>query len=579
MNVLRVLTRRVQPDCNVAEALRVVKETFPIRLYVHTVRHGMLLYHAGILCRLMRGNLLKIGKHIQVWLGALLLAVVGCHLKEPTLLPVSHSGAELKTERGKAHIYHIDDEPIANYVEVVSDAGRVVEIGYGVGTNGQINESVLRVPGNANRCRRVLIILDSIPFHLVQEAYDSGRFRNFYPPSRVIAPFPVMTDLCLNEFFGTSPATAVETEYFDGERLRDGWFGYAESDNSLWLSKVDVSVPFSQHNHVYMDAANWFGHELALIEEALVEGDCGETVGYVVSTSALGVSGGRNGHVAGLVTLDRFCQALMHRFRGDIEITLLSDHGHNLRESRRLSLREALDDFGYDVGARLEDENDVVIPEFGLVSCAVMYSNSPGRLARDLAAVEGVELVAFRFPDGAIGVVDRGGEAIVTARGLNGMSVPHPSASLRDGAASPGDDAGALLFRYDVLRGDPLRMVEEFNRLKSRGKVDSDGFVRDADLRDASIDLFYPDVLYRLHRAFEGLVVHTPQVLVSIEDGWYAGSPFMSQFLKERAIHGNLNENNSFAFVMSTQAQLPVTLRMDEVLGELQLLGIVRRDY
>ncbi|GJM24917.1 MAG: hypothetical protein DHS20C16_13320 [Phycisphaerae bacterium] len=453
--------------------------------------------------------------------------------------------------RGSRIVYDTDGDTVGDYAEITSNAGRVVELGFGLDADGASSESVSREPGATDRCRRVFIILDSIPYHLVQEAYDGGRFRHFHPPSRVIAPFPVMTDLCLNELFGISPATAVETEYFDGERLRDGWFAYAESDNSRWLSKVDVHVPFDQHGHVYMDAANWFDHELALIEDALAKGDCGETIGYVVSTSALGVGLGRDGHAAGLVTLDRFCQALMHRFRGDIEITLMSDHGHNLRVSRRLDLRGAAEALGYRVGSTLERVGDVVIPEFGLVSCAAAYTKTPARFSRDLAAIEGVELVAFRRGDGDIGVVDRDGEAVVSVLGES--SVPD----------------GALAFRYKVLHGDPLRLA---------GVIDAEGIVADADLREALADAYYPDALYRLHRAFNGLVTHTPQVLISLEDGWFAGSPLMSQFLLAKAIHGNLNENNSFAFVMSTASSLPATMRMDELLGHLKQRRIFYSD-
>ncbi len=501
---------------------------------------------------------------------------VGCSLRQPTSFPVAPIAVEATTDGGTRTVYDTDGDAVGDYAEVASYAGRVVELGFDAGADGTFAETVWRDPGATDRCRRVFIILDSIPFHLVEEAYAGGRFRHFFPPSRVIVPFPVMTDLCLNELFGVSPATAVETEYYDGARLRDGWFGYAESDNSKWLSKVDVNIPFSDHGHVYMDATNWFDHELALFETAMAKGDCGETICYSVSTSALGVSLGRDGHVAGLVTLDRFCQALMHRFRGDIEITLVSDHGHNLRESRRLDLRRAATALGYRVSPTLRAVGDVVVPEFGLVSCAGVYTKSPERFARDLAAVEGVGLVAFRRADGDVGVVDRDGEAVVSVlqtEDRNGSSVPHPSASLKDGAPS-----GALAFRYSVSRGDPLRLGSILARMRAAHLVDQDGFASDADLRDALSDAYYPDALYRLHRAFDGLVKYTPDVLVSLEDGWYAGSPFMAQFLSEKAIHGNLNENNSFAFVMSTAGALPATMRMDEVMGQLNRIGALQSE-
>ncbi len=489
-----------------------------------------------------------------VWVVLALLGLTcsGCILHKPTLFPVAPLSVEATDGGGLLRAFDTTGDGSADFGEVLSPEGRVVELGFGPTDGHTFPDLVSRESTDVPRCRRVLIILDSIPFQLVEDAYASGRFRNFYPPSRVISPFPVMTDLCLNEFYGVSPATAAETEYFDGQRLLDGWGGYTESDNSKWLEFADVQLPFSSHGNVYMDAANWFDHELALIEEALVEGDCGETTGYVVSTSALGIAGGRDGHLTGLVRLDRFCQSLMHRFRGEIEITLMSDHGHNLEDSQRLDLRVVAEAMGYSVRERLDGPGDVVIPAFGLVSTASAYTESPERFAKDIASAEGVELVAYRIDKGVVGVVDRSGAGIVSKAGN--------------------------AYRYEVLRGDPLRIADVIETARREGLADSGGYISDAVLRERLADAYYPDAMYRLCRAFDGLMTHPGQVMVSIADGWYAGSPFMSNFLKAKAIHGGLNANDSYAFAMTTAGPLPQTLRMDALLAHLKRVGAIQSE-
>ena len=75
-------------------------------------------------------------------------------------------------------------------------------------------------------------------------------------------------------------------------------------------------------------------------------------------------------------------------------------------------------------------------------------------------------------------------------------------------------------------------------------------------------------------RAFHGLVEHTPEVLVSVEDGWHCGSAFMTDVLDLAAAHGNLGPLSSMGFVMSTAGSLPPVGRMEELHASLGKLGI-----
>ena len=58
--------------------------------------------------------------------------------------------------------------------------------------------------------RHLILLLDSVPYPMMKAYWDAGKFRLFEPPTRTIAPFPVMTDPSFAEFFNYSPLPAVE---------------------------------------------------------------------------------------------------------------------------------------------------------------------------------------------------------------------------------------------------------------------------------------------------------------------------------------------------------------------------------
>jgi len=133
--------------------------------------------------------------------------------------------------------------------------------------------------------------------------------------------------------------------------------------------------------------------------------------------------------------------------------------------------------------------------------------------------------------------------------------------------------AGQKGYKYDTQHGDPLKLASVLEDLQQHGLVDAKGFIDDDAFFRATVEHPYPDSLRRLHRAFHGLVEHTPDVLVSLSDGWCWGSPFMARFLTVSATHGALSRSSSTGFVMSTAAPLPDALRMEDVADALRRAG------
>lgn len=474
---------------------------------------------------------------LLAWWGAL-----GCAGPGPKLFPAAPLSIR---DDGATRAYDLNDDQQADVDERLSEDGRIAIFGW---TDAGVAHAVTWQGGRPfldgqriadAELRDLLIILDSVPFQMVLDAWNHGRFRLFPRPSRIISPFPVMTDLALDEFFGVSPAEGVEALHYNGRRLTGGLLSYARSRNSPWLASVDYRLPIIGHAVGYEDPHPWFEHELSRIQAKFIARQSGPYTGYVMGTSALGANDGRNGHQFALTQVDRLCQQLVLATAGRARITLMSDHGHYTDAvSQRIPLSEMLARLGYRVRDRLETAQDVVAPEFGSVSCGALYTRQPRRLAGDVVGIEGIELAAF-LEAGEVVVLSRGGEARIARLASDGR----------------------VRWRYRPVRGDPLRLATIWASVASS----ADDFVDDETLFRATHAHVYPDPLARLWRAFHGLVKNTPDVLLSTAPGWYIGDRELSDKLEIAAgIHGGMSFESACGFIMSMAGPLPDVLRMED---------------
>ena len=497
---------------------------------------------------MMPNQIRRPGIHLTSTVAAMMVAV-GCAGPGPKLLPAAPMTITSQPDGGASHRYDTNRDGRWDYSERLSPDGRVVFLRFDTNADNVVDLEVDRtVAAAAGEMRHLIILLDSVPFVMVRDLWAQGRFRLFYKPSRVISPFPVMTDLAFSEFFGVSPSRAVEAQFYNGARRNTGVDDYLNQENSKWLRSVDYYLPFLSHASVYMKPEAWVDHELAQIQRRFAQSDASQFIGYVVGTSALGARLGRNGHHTGLVRLDRLCRTIMHRTRGRTHITLLSDHGHDLVRSQRIELTHCLSRCGYRVRNSLTESMDVVVPQFGPVTCAAIYTAVPASVARDVVGIDGVELAAYRDDDDGVVVIGRGERARIT-RSVAG-------------------------FRYDPVLGDPLQLRPVLDAFAQNGEMNADGFVDDAQWFAATTDHVYPDAIHRLWRAFHGLVEHTPDVLLSLEENWHWGGATLSSALNLAAAHGNLRTLSSTGFVLTTAGKLPETLRMQDLRAALRELGV-----
>jgi hypothetical protein len=444
--------------------------------------------------------------------------------------------------------YDMDEDGTVDFCEMMDPDGPITVIGYDHNGDKILDETINLVDIPASERRDLILILDSVPFPLAEEAWQAGKLRYTHRPSLIIAPFPVMTDPCLTEFFQMSPGIAVESAYYDGEQLTDAYKLYSRGGVAIWHQHVDYFLRHAGHGLAYVWSYRWFDHELSRVQNLFMNSDQERVIGYFVGTSSLGASHGRKGHLDGIDRIDRYCRQIVHDTRGRARITLMSDHGHNLVGSERISLVAELKERGLNPTTRLQAPNDVVAPEFAMCTVAHLYTRQPQRVAEVVRQIKGIEVTAYP---------DKAGRLVVL-----------------------GPDSKALIekakhsFRYEPVTGDPLQLIAIIEKLRKQGQVDSEGFIDDTALYEATIDHVYPDPVYRLWRCFNGLFQYPPDVTASLADGFHFGSGFQSAVVDLQAAHGNLRPLGSGAFAATAAGRLPNNARMIDLATHLSELGV-----
>ena len=113
-------------------------------------------------------------------------------------------------------------------------------------------------PGST-RPRRLLLCLDGVPHELIKAARSRGLFDTFGAPTRLLSPFPTMTNVALSAMFSASPPAGYESLYFDrsARELRGGiskYLGRRTPDKmpSSYMNELDYQEPLAFEFLVYV---------------------------------------------------------------------------------------------------------------------------------------------------------------------------------------------------------------------------------------------------------------------------------------------------------------------------------------
>lgn len=382
------------------------------------------------------------------------------------------------------------------------------------------------------RPRRLLLGLDGVPHKLIVEAKSRGLFDSFGPPTKLLSPFPTMTNVALSAMLGASPPAGYESLYFDrnAKELRGGiskYLGRRTPDKipSSYMDDLDYQEPLPFEFLIYVAPEKVWRADMQRFRERFRSApQTRDYFAFLKATDGLLHSQGPERLGVALESLDKILREIRDYCGEETEIVMFSDHGMNLEENRRVSLRTALERQGF----------QVVIPAFGLCSYVAIYCGDNERIpetARATLEATGVDLAVYK--DGSDVVIEsERGQARIEPR-------------------SDGDDVS---YRYLRTSGDPLELRDLH-----------DGFATDEEWFKQTAGHRYPDAVANVYKSlFTSRVKHTADILVSLKDGYYFGwSPF-GRFVRLAATHGNALQSSSHAFLMSTHRQFPNFVRADD---------------
>jgi len=397
--------------------------------------------------------------------------------------------------------------------------------------------------------RRLVLVLDGVPYRTVTALRAEGRFRAFRDPARMISTFPSLTNPAMIEILGAEDSPGYEDHYFDRERNRMVG-GIPDRMRGDKFVRGTFRESFDYHGPAFVGSLAYVGAPLGamIVAEADLAGfkrafhaaRAPVFVGYIGETDSLAHLGGEWALKSFLRRLDRTVEELIKESGGELEVEMFSDHGNRFGWHRRVDLGGAITRAGLVTAKKLGAPRAVVMPQYGLVGSAVLFTAEENRapLAEACARVEGVDFAAYPV-DGAVEVVSRHGRARISRSGER--------------------------YRYEAVSGDPLALNPAVERLHAAGALDEAGFAGAADWLKAAGDHHYADPLRRIFDSFHAHVRSRADVIVSLEDGYLTGNPVMGLFVWMRATHGNLRRGETEGFAMSTRQELGAAVRGHEL--------------
>ncbi|MEO6393259.1 MAG: hypothetical protein ABIP75_15520 [Pyrinomonadaceae bacterium] len=420
-----------------------------------------------------------------------------------------------------------------------------------------ITPAALLVRGQATATipapRHIIICVDGVGFETIQKMRAEGHFKMFRDPAHMIAPFPSLTNVSIARILapaGAAEPLGYEDDYYDVARNRMSGslldrFNQARFVQGSYRSLFDYHPSAIKSGlgyalpplSTYVEGMT----DLVMFKRKLRSSTDPVYFAYSGSTDTLAHLGGDRMLRSFMGKLDDLLSDIVRESGGNVQVTIFSDHGNDYRKYKRSGLKDPLRRAGFRLDSNIKDERSVVLPQFGLIGCATLFTrpeNEP-RVAEVAAGVKGVDFAAYE----SHGVVYLAGS-------------DHSRATIE----RRGDR-----YRYVAQTGDPLELRSVVAEFIKSGKTDADGFIADADWFAATTGTSRPDSIRRIYDGLTGAVQNRANVIVNFADGYYSGSALMDLVAFLLATHGNLGRGQSFGFVIDSKRDLPPYVRAGDL--------------
>jgi hypothetical protein len=469
-----------------------------------------------------------------------LLAVGGCAAPSARL---SFPAAPL-TQTQDARQYDLDDDQEWDFALTRDDSGTPILV-YRDAASGHPDRVYRRSDHLQPDLPHCIILVDSIPFFAVRDRVEAGGFSWFDPPKKVIAPFPTMSGVIFSQIVGAPPLPSANNRYYDPienkshDLIWDRVFGHVNP----WQERLDYRAKYWENGMAFLKPRPWFHAELERIHRTVTRSSSKQTIVYLASTSGMLSKYGSEGLQEVLDGLEQLSMQLLYEYRGAIDITIISDHGHNLIEGTRFSAEPILEDAGFNIRKRIDSINDVVLDLDGLVNYFGVHTRQPTLVADLLVNHPEVEFV-----------VHKQGEDVV----------------VRTSAGSATITKADNKYGFTITSGDPFGYAATIASMQQAGVASQADTASSQVWFSWTVDHEYPNVPVRLWNALHANVRFPPDVMVGIRDGHYAGDPSFEKYIQMKSTHGGLNQINSAAVILSTTGRIDEPLESRNILHTLE---------
>jgi hypothetical protein len=362
----------------------------------------------------------------------------------------------------------------------------------------------------------------------------------YFPVSRLVSTFPSTSDVAWTDIFGNRPLPGYQRTYYsvaaNAEISENGLTTTMEHERQMQWETEDNFV----RSMGYVYSVHTFEYELFQMTQYFLHTDSTNQDYYAYIRSSDDAQHMSRDVLGMLVTLDRTLQDLRARYRAregrDLQIVILSDHGHNhAGRGRRTPIRSYLANAGYHLTKSITGPGDVVLPTSGIEDWIEIHSSpeETEALAELLARLEGADIVAARLPgrDQRFLVLNSKGERAVI-----------------------GWEPAKNIFQYSTEKGDPLGYRPVVEALARAGKLDAKGFATADDWMSETMTNQYPLALQRIVRGLTRVTLNPATILVSlnnhyVNDGWLVNEG--SKLESYGSTHGALDDINSVGMVLS----------------------------
>ena len=483
----------------------------------------------------------------RLWVLAIFLVCLGgCISKELSILSFKD------TQRYRFIPLDMDGDSKIDYVQRLDKTTGVKEAFYlDRDGDGLFEETIELDNAFIRRWPHMVFAVDGFPFSQMQFLREAGYFRLFRSIGPMIAPFPSLTGVCWPKILDLDIPEGYEGIYFDQaeNKIMKAPGGHVfDQDNEM--------ISGFQHARAYVSVKAYAEDEIEDRYQEALAGlvDRKDRFFYFLGTDSAGHRAKDEDFREILIEIDDLIEKVFYAYGCRQRPTIVSDHGNTRIPGTYVDVIGPLEAAGYDHDDELKTDNDFVVPRYGMVGVAAVYTDYQNvkPMAAILSGLEGIDFVVYWSP-GGVHVVSSQGEARVKWRKRPFRFFPFRLFSRWFSHAEE--------FLYSPITADPLKLKPLVQQ--SPGLAE-DRFAGEEAWFSATIDHLYPDPLRRLVEACRSNVKNPATLLINFKDGYYSAGP-VRHVAATHGTHGSLSAAASLGIIGTNWSDIPSAVKAEDV--------------